>query len=450
MKILIIYLLTQLIICNQDTLILIQDKVITKNDFIRRAEYTIRPDYCKSNNNVHKKVILNSLIAEKLFAIENSDNKIKNESVLDYIDGIKKQAMRKVMLEEYVNKNIKLDDNLIAKLYNNAQLEYNVNFITLNKTQISQINSTASFIEIAKELKIKPETKNINFFNCTNKQIWNQFYNKETILEGDLIGPILSSNEDAILISVLKKKRKTIINQQSQIEQYNKIRDYYIEMESSKIRQELISKLMNKKEMKFDKNTFINFANQYYENKKGIEVDTEKTLFSLDGKLWTVQDVINIINSHPLVFRESYLNRKEFYTQFKFALADLVRDYFLTNKAVQENYENHPAVINEVNVWNDYTLAINKKNQILSENIMSNNYSSEYDLVKNILNQESESLFNQYSESIVIDVDMFNEIELSRTDMIVININKPYQLTVPPFPTLTIKNNLNYGVKKPI
>ena len=81
---------------------------------------------------------------------------------------------------------------------------------------------------------------------------------------------------------------------------------------------------------------------------------------------------------------------------------------------------------------------------------MSNNYSSEYDLVKNILNQESESLFNQYSESIVIDVDMFNEIELSRTDMIVININKPYQLTVPPFPTLTIKNNLNYGVKKPI
>ena len=59
MKILIIYLLTQLIICNQDTLILIQDKVITKNDFIRRAEYTIRPDYCKSNNNVHKKVILN-------------------------------------------------------------------------------------------------------------------------------------------------------------------------------------------------------------------------------------------------------------------------------------------------------------------------------------------------------------------------------------------------------
>ena len=42
MKILIIYLLTQLIICNQDTLILIQDKVITKNDFIRLQEL-IRP-----------------------------------------------------------------------------------------------------------------------------------------------------------------------------------------------------------------------------------------------------------------------------------------------------------------------------------------------------------------------------------------------------------------------
>ena len=44
---------------------------------------------------------------------------------------------------------------------------------------------------------------------------------------------------------------------------------------------------------------------------------------------------------------------------------------------------------------------------------------------------------------------MFNEIQLTRIDMMVINVNHPYQLTVPPFPKLTIKNNLNYGMKKP-
>ena len=45
---------------------------------------------------------------------------------------------------------------------------------------------------------------------------------------------------------------------------------------------------------------------------------------------------------------------------------------------------------------------------------------------------------------------MFDQIDLSTIDMIAININSPYQLVVPPFPTLTIKNDLNYGIKKPI
>ena len=62
MRILIIYILFQLILCNQDTLILVSNKVITKNDFMRRAEYSIRPGYCKSNEDIDKKIILNSLI----------------------------------------------------------------------------------------------------------------------------------------------------------------------------------------------------------------------------------------------------------------------------------------------------------------------------------------------------------------------------------------------------
>ena len=39
--------------------------VITIQDFIRRSEYSIRPGYCRQDNYIHKKIILNSLIAEK-------------------------------------------------------------------------------------------------------------------------------------------------------------------------------------------------------------------------------------------------------------------------------------------------------------------------------------------------------------------------------------------------
>ena len=58
-----------------DVLARVGDRVITTQDFIRRAEYTIRPDYCRQSNYIHKKIVLNSLIAEKLIAIEMSEKK---------------------------------------------------------------------------------------------------------------------------------------------------------------------------------------------------------------------------------------------------------------------------------------------------------------------------------------------------------------------------------------
>ena len=48
----------------------IDNHIILKNEFIQRAEYVIRPNYCSKGNNVHKQIVLNSLIAEKLLAIE--------------------------------------------------------------------------------------------------------------------------------------------------------------------------------------------------------------------------------------------------------------------------------------------------------------------------------------------------------------------------------------------
>ena len=40
------------------------DRTITVDEFIRRAEYTIRPPYCSEAYYVHKKIVLNSLFAK--------------------------------------------------------------------------------------------------------------------------------------------------------------------------------------------------------------------------------------------------------------------------------------------------------------------------------------------------------------------------------------------------
>ena len=63
----------------------IGSSIITTQDFIRRAEYTLRPAYCRQANYVHKKIVLNSLIAEKLTAME-FDKKLEPRLSDNYLE----------------------------------------------------------------------------------------------------------------------------------------------------------------------------------------------------------------------------------------------------------------------------------------------------------------------------------------------------------------------------
>jgi hypothetical protein len=275
------------------------------------------------------------------------------------------------------------------------------------------------------------------------------FYNQNSIKTGDLIGPILLSDNESILIKVLKKKRNIVIGTANQKTRLSDVRNHYIKFKSSKIRQDFVSNIMSNKNLEFRKESLITFAN-YYQKKLDTEINSQAILFKLNGTDWTIKEMQNIIKTRPILFRESHSNRENFYQEFKLALVDIIRDYFITNKAYKENYQNHPEVINEINIWTDYALAIDKKNKIINNNMDSKKYSHNYDLIENILKPEIEKLFNKYSDEITVDVDMLDSIKLSSIDMIGVNIKKPYQLIVPPFPMLTTKNKINYGVKKPI
>ena len=450
MKYIIVYFFFQFIYPSIDTLVLINNKVITKNDFLRRAEYTIRPTYCNSDNNVDKKIILNSLIAEKLYAIENSDFEIKDRHHMNSINGIKEQAMRQVMLEEHVNSNISINDDKLKKLYLNSRFKYDIKFITINHAQIGEISSLDSFSDISKKLNISPNTKQISFFDCNNNEVFNYFYYGNNIIQrGDLIGPLVLKDNKAILIKVLNKKTNVNLNQLAELEAYKKIEDFYVEFESSKIRNEFVANLMSGKQIEFRDDAFKNLANYYYNDELATQVDFEQVLFNIDQKDWKIRELIDINNTRPLVFRDSYSNKKDFFIQFKLALVDLVRDFYLTNKAYAYGFDNHAAVLNEVEIWTDYMLAHDMKNQLVANKSEIEEIKNEYDLIKNILTPKSNLLFKKYSDQIVVDVDMFNDIKLSSIDMVVINVNQPYQLLVPLFPKLTTKNDLNYGIKKP-
>ena len=82
---------------------MIGEKEITVSDFLKRAEYSPRPLYCRGNTNLDKRIILNTLIGEKLFSMELNLGYLP-ENVGAYLKGRKKQKIREMnLLENFLN-----------------------------------------------------------------------------------------------------------------------------------------------------------------------------------------------------------------------------------------------------------------------------------------------------------------------------------------------------------
>ena len=96
----------------------IGSRIITVSDFIKRAEYNVRPSYCSGNTIKDKQIILNSLIAEKLFAL-NFNSNLEN-SHYQLIEGRKEQKMREVLFNRDIYNNIRLDSFELSNAYGNS------------------------------------------------------------------------------------------------------------------------------------------------------------------------------------------------------------------------------------------------------------------------------------------------------------------------------------------
>ena len=171
------------------------------------------------------------------------------------------------------------------------------------------------------------------------------------------------------------------------------------------------------------------------------EIDPSDILFTYDNKKWTVKDFNDLLSSHPLVFRKKKMNEAEFQTQLKFAIADLLRDMEITNICYNEDLDDDWRVIANVDQWYD---AYASKRYI--ENIDTIKVTSEKELLDR-LDPVVDSLQAVYSQSIKINIEAFEAIELTATDMVVTQHGLPYPIVVPSFPIITTDDRLDYGSK---
>ena len=339
-------------------LVKVKDRIITKDDFIKRSEYAIRPSYCKSDNNIHKKIILNSLVSEKLMAIDIEDNLLSSDYSNDFIDGFKEQKMRELLLKEEVYNSIEIDSLTIQSHYNNSMKEYNIEFISLDNDSLSKkieelLNKGVDFSSICYNylnLNSIPR-RYINYFDEHDPDIHNAIF-LENKYKNQVIGPILSKDKKYIYIKIIGWTNNPLITEVDKENQWDSVERKIYENKCIKGYDLYVLNIMRGIELELFKEPFLELVNQTFnqfnqernnefnygwdsEELNLIEnrINPDEDLLIFNNKLYTIFDIQLLINQHPLVFRNENIDIKDYGLQLKYAIADLLRDQQLNTMA---------------------------------------------------------------------------------------------------------------------
>lgn len=351
---------------------------ISVEAFITRSEYSIRPDFCKGNSIKDKNIILKNLILEKLISNKYSDN--KNLSIIqqDYITGRSNQALRQKLYSKVLEDSIEIDKKYINDQLQFIKREYNLSYIQLPRNY-DKLNEALTAWKV--DSLFKESYPRISIF--TKKVKWNEFEQKEVldslfipgIHKNQIIGPY-SVGKFSMFLKVMDWVDIPITSD-NEIEFKNqRLTDYIKNKKDENTFLNFIKNVMKNKNIYFKKDSFNSFVNFFGENllmnenqiidirsrnnrfnlelNDNIDLNPNDTLFLVGEELWTIKKILENIKWHPLVFRKYKMKKSEFPFQLKFAISDLVRDYYLTNEAYSENLHEKDYFINQKNMWTDF------------------------------------------------------------------------------------------------
>ncbi len=450
-------------------LAMVKDRTISVNDFIRRCEYVPRPVYCKGDNYIHKKIALNSLIAEKILSIEFDRLNFKNtEAQIAMVNGHKEQTMRHLMLKHFGYDKVKVDKdsiNYLARLRNRV---YKIRFISSVLENASnlpmgiRIDQLPKILNIESAIMEKEISKDDNMLNEVEDIL---FYSNPRMKT--LYGPFRTDRNKVLYFEIKGWTTNPKITDMGKKESFLETENEYKKRTATRLYNAYVKRLMKDKRIDFNKEAFNQFsskiANIYMIEKEKKEIALGNTLWgddsiedfksfnilndlndniilSYDNKQYTVSNILKIIKTHPLVFRNKDISKNMFENELKYALADLFRDIDITKKAYELGFHEQYDAIRIEEKWSDFINAKIIKNAF-GFNSMANKTPSK-ELISKI-----DTLQNSYSKYIKIDTDKFEKIDLLRTDMNVIYTNQPYSRVEPDFPILTTDHFLDYGKK---
>ena len=452
-------------------------EVITIQDFIRRSEYTIRPKYCRQDNYIHKKVILNSLIGEKLTSIEQEKQNIENsdENLDTYFKGRREQAMRQMFYAKEFHSKVAVPEKEVKKAFKVAGRKVKVQFLNLpDKDLVNKIKNLDS-----KEVPLdsiynvlwggNAPVREITWFDRENDYIHNALFD-ENIEKGNMLGPYETEDNTFILMKVLGWTDEIKITESERELLWRDTNERLVEKKAKKNYLSWVKDLMKNKQMNLNPDIFYEYAEaaaDYFFKMDSIkkdmlnqvlwddhefdthtfnsdkDVNEDDVILDYDGTTWTVGELNKQLSSHPLVFRKRKMKRSQFPQQLRLAIADLIRDIEITKQCYVQGYDKHWSVGLNEGMWRSSSSSKRYLSAIRSINKQIN----DQDQWLRLMNPKIDSLQNVYSDQIEINMEAFEKIELTSTDMMVIQRGVPYPILVPSFPVITSDNKLDYGRK---
>ena len=239
----------------------IADKDISVNEFIRRAEYTMRPAYCRGDNYIHRKIVLNSLIAEKLLALEaGQENELTaNYEFQQYMLGRKEQAMRQILFYEVGEKPVKLDTAEVNRLYKVAGRLYRISFLNCPDARTAaeiyrQLRSgKVTFEQVARDLTGKDQVPQREIrFDSPEPDIINKTLYDLSVKKGQLIGPLQVAPDSHVILRVDGWRNYVAMTDQQQANRLKLVKEKLTQRYAIANYEKFIGKLMGDKELRFN------------------------------------------------------------------------------------------------------------------------------------------------------------------------------------------------------
>jgi hypothetical protein len=315
-------------------------------------------------------------------------------------------------------------------------------------------------------------SREITWFDKEPDDIHDALFNPD-LKKGQLIGPFSTEDNTFIIMTVSGWTTQPAITETDQILTWKDVNERLTENKSRKGYLKWVEGLMSGKSFELNPEVFDIYAkraSRYFlksdsAKQKSLNqalwetpelldqaiftrsnepaLDENGILFRYNDKKWTIDKFHALLSSHPLVFRKNKMGYDEFPGQLRFAIADVLRDTEVTKACYRAGYDQDWSIGLNTQMWEDVNSSLNYLNKIRFREKGELNQEQWFQMVNPII----DSLQYVYADQIEINIDAFEAIKITATDMVVSQKGVPYTVMVPSFPIITTDNRLDYGSK---